>query len=160
MITHLKLEEALSFNESDAKDILLSREHAQIPVICVKKRQIKRRRRSGYLLRIRRRARKPPLPPVLLANVQSLENKIDDLRSRLYYQRDIILFYILCFTKSWLNDNTDNIELVGFSMHRQNREATRGECVCLFVNNSCQLSITVGARCRILKKSRGIVRLR
>uniref|UniRef100_A0A8C7UD99 Dystrobrevin n=1 Tax=Oncorhynchus mykiss TaxID=8022 RepID=A0A8C7UD99_ONCMY len=38
--------EAFSFNESDEKDILLSREQAQIPVICVKKRQSKRGRRS------------------------------------------------------------------------------------------------------------------
>ncbi|XP_070291448.1 coiled-coil domain-containing protein 136 isoform X2 [Salvelinus sp. IW2-2015] len=31
------------------------------------------------------------------------------------------------FTESWLNDDTDNIELEGFSMHRQNREATSGK---------------------------------
>ena len=40
----------------------------------------------------------------------------------------------------WLNNDTDNIELAGFSMYRQNRYATsgktRGGGVCLFVNNS------------------------
>ena len=52
------------------KDILLSWEQAQIPVIC---------------MRIRRRASKLPLPSILLANMQSLENKIDDLLLRLSY---------------------------------------------------------------------------
>ena len=37
----------------------------------------------------------------------------------------------------------DNIELAGFSMHRQDREATRGGVVCLFVNiNWCAMSNT------------------
>ena len=46
----------------------------------------------------------------------------------------------LCFTESWLNDDTDNIHLAGFSVHWQDRTAmsgkTRGGSVCLFVNNS------------------------
>ena len=88
-IAHHELEEAFSFNESDVTDILLSREQAQIPVICVKRRRRKRGRMSGCLLRICRRVNNPPLPSVLLANVQSLENKIDDLRARLNYQHDI-----------------------------------------------------------------------
>ena len=75
--------------------------------------------------------------------MQSLENKIDVLR--LSYRQDIKNCNILCFTESWLNDNTDNIELEGFSMHRQIREATsgktRGGGVCFFVNNSwCVMS--------------------
>jgi hypothetical protein len=45
----------------------------------------------------------------------------------------------------WLNDDTDNIELARFSIHRQNRDATsgktRGGGVGLFVNNSwCAMS--------------------
>jgi hypothetical protein len=39
----------------------------------------------------------------------------------------------------WLNDDTENIELAGFSVHQQDRTATsgktRGGGVCLFVNN-------------------------
>ncbi len=31
----------------------------------------------------------PPLPSILLANVQSLVNKMDDLRARISFQRDI-----------------------------------------------------------------------
>lgn len=84
---------------------------------------------------------KLPLPSVLLAKVQSLDNKLDDLRSR----RDIKNCNILCFTESRLNDDTDNIELTGFSVNPQDKAATssktRGGGVCLFVNNSrCVMS--------------------
>ena len=88
-ITHLKLEKYFFFNESDAKDMLLCQDKAQIAIARVKKRRKCRGRRSGCLVRISRRVSKPPLPSVLLANVQSLENKLDNLRLRLSYQRDI-----------------------------------------------------------------------
>ena len=68
-ITHLELDEDFFFNESDAKDILLCQDQAQIPVISVKKRQRKRGRKAGCLVRISRRVGRPPLPSVLLANV-------------------------------------------------------------------------------------------
>ena len=97
------------------------------------------------LLRIRRQVSKVPMPSILLANVQPLENKIDELLLRLSYQRDIKNCNILCFTEKWLNEETGNIELVEFSMHWQTRDTTsgktRGWVVCLFVNNSwCVLS--------------------
>jgi ribosome assembly protein 1 len=73
--------------------------------------------------------------------VQSLENKLDELRSRLSYQRDIKNCNILCFTETGLNDDMNNIPLAGFSVHLRDRTATssktRGGGVCLFVNNSC-----------------------
>ena len=115
-----RLEETFSFNKSDEKDILPSLEQAQIPSFCVKKRRRKRGCRWGGLLSIRRRANRLPLPSVLLANVQSLENKIDDLQLRLSYQQDIKNCDILHFTETGLNDDTDYIDLAGFSKHRQN----------------------------------------
>jgi hypothetical protein len=42
VITHHELEESFSFKESDEKDILLSREQAQITIIWVKKRRRER----------------------------------------------------------------------------------------------------------------------
>ena len=96
-------------------------------------------------MRISRRVGNPPLPSVLLANLQSLENKLDELRSRLSYQRDI-KNYNLSFTESWLNHDMDNIQLARFSMHQQDRTVTSGKTrdggMCLFVNNSwCAKSI-------------------
>ena len=88
--------------------------------------------RLGCLVRIRRQVGKPPLPSVLLANVQSLGNKLDDLRSRLSYQWYIKYCNILCFTESWLNDDMDNIELAGFSLHRLSRPDLREIFMSLF----------------------------
>ncbi len=44
---------------------------------------------AGILNRLRNRAHSPPLPSILLTNVQSLENKMDDLRARISFQQDI-----------------------------------------------------------------------
>ena len=63
---------------------------------------------DGCLVRTRRRQLgKLPLPSILLANVQSLDNKLAEVRSRTSYQRDIKNCNILCFTESWLNDDMD-----------------------------------------------------
>ena len=105
----LKLDKEFFFNESDARDILQAPDKAQIPVIRWKSKRRFRRKRSGCLVRIKRRVANVPLPSVLLANVQSLENKCDQLKARTSYQRDIKNCNILCFTESWLNDDNKNI---------------------------------------------------
>lgn len=75
----------------------------------------------GYLTRLRQRVDKPPLLSVLLANVQSLKNKLDELRLRWSYQRDLKNCNILCFSESWLNKDMVNVNLDCFSIHRQER---------------------------------------
>ena len=128
-ITHLVLDKDFFFrsfvSELDMKDLLQTPDKAQIPIIRMKKRRRYRGRRSGCFARIRQWVSNHPLPSVLLTNVQSLDNKMDELRSRLSYQWDIKNCNILCFTKLWLNDVLANIELAVFSVHRG-----------LFVNNS------------------------
>jgi hypothetical protein len=42
-------------------------------------------------------------PSILLANVQSLDNKVDGLMERISFQREIRNCNILCFTESWLS---------------------------------------------------------
>ncbi|XP_055722390.1 uncharacterized protein LOC129813847 isoform X2 [Salvelinus fontinalis] len=54
--------------------------------------------------------------------MQSLDNKLDEVRSRISYQRDIKNCNILCFTESWLNDDMD-IQLARYTLHRQDRTA-------------------------------------
>ncbi|CDQ73825.1 unnamed protein product [Oncorhynchus mykiss] len=100
--------------------------------------------RAGCLVRIRRPASgNLPLPSILLANVQSLDNKLDEVRSQISYQQDIKNCNILCFTESWLNDDMDNTQLAGYTLHRLDRTAHSGKmrggmcmCLCIFVNNS------------------------
>ncbi len=57
---------------------------------------------AGIRNRLRKSAHSPPLPSILLANVQSLENKMDDLRARISFQRDIRDCNIICLTETWL----------------------------------------------------------
>ncbi len=51
-----------------------------------RKRRRKRGKRAGVLVRLRCRPLRPPLPTILLANVQSLDNKLCELRARISYQ--------------------------------------------------------------------------
>ncbi len=46
-----------------------------------RRRRRKRGKRDGVLVKLRRRAFRPPLPTILLANVQSLDNKLCELRA-------------------------------------------------------------------------------
>ena len=61
------------------------------------RRRWRRSIQSGLLVRLRRRAHHPTLPNILLSNVQSLDNKVDELRARISFQRHIrdcnILFH-------------------------------------------------------------------
>ena len=66
-------------------------------------RQRKRGSRAGVLVRLRKRENQPPLPSILLANVQSLDNKLDELRSRMAFQRDIKNCNVMVFTETWLD---------------------------------------------------------
>ena len=125
---------------------------ALIPIIRRRKRRRYRGRKSGCLVRIRWRVGNLPLPSILLANVQSLDSKIDKLRTCISYQRDIKNCNILCFTKSWLNEDMNNIQLGGFTICRRDRTAasgkTRGGGLCIFVNNSwCTKSKEVSRFC-------------
>ena len=67
-------------------------------------------------------------------------------------QWDIKNCNILFFTESWLNDDMNKIQLVGFTLFRQDRTAasakTRGGDLCIFVNNSwCMKSKEVSRFC-------------
>ncbi|KAK1804669.1 hypothetical protein P4O66_020058 [Electrophorus voltai] len=102
-----------------------------------------RGKRAGIRNRLRAWAHQAPLPSILLANVQSLDNKLDDLRARIKFQRDIRDCNLLCSTESWLNPVVPNHAIQPaefFSVHRMDRTAysgkSRGGGVCVMVNNS------------------------
>ncbi len=108
-----------------------------------KKRSRKRGKRAGVLVRLRRRAFRPPLPTILLANVQSLDNKLCELRARISYQRETRECCVICLTETWMSAMVPDsaIELAGFSVHRSDRTKeltgkSRGGGVCFYINNS------------------------
>jgi hypothetical protein len=118
-ITNLDLDAEFYVNDSAEQDVLLTQDQAQIPDTWKTKRQRYGGQLGGTLMKLRWRVKKPPLTSDLLANVQSLET------------------IILCFTMSWLHEDVVNINLSGFSMHRQDRTAASRKLksggVCLFV---------------------------
>ncbi len=105
------------------------------------RRKKHRGKRAGIRNRLRKRAHSPPLPSILLANVQSLENKMDDLRARISFQRDIRDCNILCLTETWLTPTVPDTAVTpsdNFSVLRMDRTAeagkTKGGGVCFFIN--------------------------
>ncbi len=106
-----------------------------------RRRKKHRGKRAGIRNRLRKRAHSPPLPSILLANVQSLENKMDELRARISFQRDIRDCDILCLTETWLTPTVPDTAVTpsdNFSVLRMDRTAeagkTKGGGVCFFIN--------------------------
>ncbi len=96
---------------------------------------------AGIRNRLRKRAHSPPLPSILLANVQSLENKMDDLRARISFQRDIRDCNIICLSEAWLTPSVPGIAVTpsdNFSVLRMDRTAEAGKSkgggVCFMTN--------------------------
>ncbi len=67
------------------------------------KHKRKRGKRAGALARLRHRAFRPPLPTILLANFQSLDNKLCELRARVSYQRETRDCCVIYLTETWMS---------------------------------------------------------
>ncbi len=96
---------------------------------------------AGIRNRLRKRAHSPPLPSILLANVQSLENKMDDLRARISFQQDIRDCNIICLSETWLTPSVPDTAVTpsdNFSVLRMDRTAEAGKSkgggVCFMTN--------------------------
>ncbi len=107
------------------------------------RRRIKKHhgKRAGICNTLRERAHSPPLPSILLINVQSLVNKMDDLRARRSFQRDIRDCNILCLTETWLTPSVPDTAVTpsyNFYFLRMDRTAeagkTKGGGVCFMIN--------------------------
>lgn len=105
----------------------------------------KRGRRVGADRRLRRLVRNGTitLSVILFANVQSLENKMDELHARISLQKDIQDCSILCFCETWLGESTPDeaITLAGYMVFREDRGAvesrkTRGRGTATLVKQS------------------------
>ena len=107
-----------------------------------RRRKTKRGSRAGLLVRLRKRENRPPLPSILLANVQSIENKLDQLRSRIAFQRDIKNCNVFILTETWLNPAIPDSAIVpeGFTIFRQDQTVNSGKSkgggVCIMINKN------------------------
>lgn len=100
----------------------------------------KRGRRGGVHQRLRRqRHRRTPLPTVILANVQSLRNKVDELQANVKFLAEYNSARLLAFTETWLEEQhlQSDLEINGFGVpFRLERDpavtgkSLVGACVC------------------------------
>ena len=119
------------------------------------KHKQKRGKRAGIKARLKANPTRPAVPTVLLSNVRSLENKLDELRllrgSRRVW-RDCCLFI---FTESWLHVNIPDeaVQLEGTSLFRADRDAvssgkSRGGGLCIYINKDwCSNATLVSKHC-------------
>ena len=112
----------------------------------------KRGKRAGLQVRLKQCGSKAPLPSLLLANVQSLENNLDELKTRLTFQRELRDCCVLCFTEKQITPASPDSALQpqGFSIHRMDRTAASDKAcaggVCLLINTSWCSDVTTLAR--------------
>lgn len=72
----------------------------------------KRGRRGGVRARLRRRPfNPPPLPSVVMANVQSLRNKMDILHARCQVEKSFREACIITLSETWLKDSIPDEEV-------------------------------------------------
>lgn len=98
-------------------------------------------KKGGIRKRVRKRGFRPPLPTIVMGNVRSLQNKMDELRANVRYLHEYRESCLLIFTETWLHSGiTDSaINLDNFSIVRGDRtEASgksRGGGVCMYIDN-------------------------
>ena len=91
--------------------------------------------------RVRRRGNKPPLPIITLANLRSINNKIDEIRALTRYNTEFRSSSLLCFTETWLSSEipSETVDVSGFQIIRLDRSQTETQKskvggVCIYIN--------------------------
>lgn len=109
----------------------------------------KRGHRGGVRRRFRRRGNRPPLPAIILSNVRSLQQKMDELRIKARACFEYREAGLLALTETWLRPEIPSslVEVQGFSLIRADRSAasgkSRGGGICVYVNERWCSHITI-----------------
>lgn len=134
-----------------------------VPCLPVEVRKPYRGCRAGALLKARRLAKKwrfkPPVPSIIMGNVNSLPNKIDELAALTRNVKTFRECSLLCFTETWLTASIPdaNVELPDFSAVRADRDTRacgkrKGGGLTLYVNkrwcNPGHVNIKISTCCR------------
>ena len=125
-----------------------------------RQRPTRRRRRGcrgGALVRLRKRMSRAPLPSIMLANVRSLRNKMDELIGHIDAKRDYRDCNVFSFTETWLDSSTPDtvVSAPGFALFRADRDfenvhKTRGGGVCFMVNEAwCTDTKVISQSCNV-----------
>lgn len=119
----------------------------------VKKR--KRGKRGGVKTRLKKqRFNRAPLPSMIMGNVQSLRNKVDELQGNVRYQKNFMNCCIMAFTETWFTERDRDVDLcmdgfgAPFRLDRLSEVTgkTQGGGVCLYINKRYCSCVTVRER--------------
>ncbi|KAL3981341.1 KRAB domain-containing zinc finger protein [Sarotherodon galilaeus] len=112
----------------------------------------KRGKHDGVLERLKANARRPPIPSLFLANVRSLDNKLDLLRIRMSVSEEMRNCSILCLTETWLRDNMPNsaFQIYGWQLFRADRNMLSGKArrggLCIYINKGwCMNGVVINS---------------
>ena len=78
----------------------------------------KRGKKGGVRQRLRKLGCKPYLPSLILGNVRSLQNKMEELCANVKYANEYRSASLMCFTETWLSENVadSHVNIEGFSI--------------------------------------------
>ncbi len=103
----------------------------------------KRGKRGGIRARLAANPHKPAIPTIVLANVRSLDNKLDYIRLLRSAQRTVRDCCVFVFTETWLNNSVPDcaIQLDQLTCYRADRALveggkSRGGGLCVYINDA------------------------
>lgn len=97
-------------------------------------KEITRRRRGksgGVLKRLKSRRCRPYIPSIIMGNVQSIGNKMDELRVNAQFLHEFRSISLMVFTETWLSSmqNDELVAVDGFKTFRGDRTVDSGKQV-------------------------------
>eukprot|EP00745_Piridium_sociabile_P022796 TRINITY_DN35541_c0_g1_i7.p1 TRINITY_DN35541_c0_g1~~TRINITY_DN35541_c0_g1_i7.p1 ORF type:complete len:265 (+),score=37.09 TRINITY_DN35541_c0_g1_i7:293-1087(+) len=116
--------------------------------IIVDVRRRKRGKRGGIRIKARRRRYRLALPSMVMGNVQSVRNKVDELTACCKFMHEYREANLICLTETWLTERDEDPDVPGFTIIRGDRSAdetgkTCGGGVCALVNDRMCRNVTV-----------------
>ncbi len=120
-----------------------------------RERKQKRGKRGDIRARLAANIHKPAIPTIVLANVRSLDNKLDYIRLLRSTQRTVRDCCVFVFTETWLNNSVPDcaIQLEQLTCYRADRALVeggkrRGGGLCVYINNVwCRDAVVVCKHC-------------
>ncbi|XP_049911756.1 uncharacterized protein LOC126397200 [Epinephelus moara] len=109
---------------------------------CRGKRSLRRRKGAKHRRLMERKTFKPCLPSIIMGNVRSLGNKMDELTALTRSHQEYRECSLMIFSESWLHTDVPdhNVSTVGFHTVRADRDCTKsgkrkGGGLAVYVNN-------------------------
>ncbi len=120
-----------------------------------RERKQKRGKRGGIRARLAANPNKPAIPTIVLANVRSLDNKLDYIRLLRSTHRTVRDCCVFVFTETWLNNSVPDcaIQLEQLTCYRADRALVeggkrRGGGLCIYINDAwCRDAVVVCKHC-------------